>query len=44
MFLAIINDSYVEVKSELVKAKNEVEMIDVAANVNSTKYLNCRNI
>ncbi|VDN57480.1 unnamed protein product [Dracunculus medinensis] len=42
MFLAIINDSYVEVKSELVKAKNEVEMIDVRSTRKSLKFSSCK--
>uniref|UniRef100_A0A9J2Q9S0 Polycystin cation channel PKD1/PKD2 domain-containing protein n=1 Tax=Ascaris lumbricoides TaxID=6252 RepID=A0A9J2Q9S0_ASCLU len=31
MFLAIINDSYTEVKSELSRQPNDIEMIDIAA-------------
>ena len=34
MFLAIINDTYAEVKAELADAKNEIEMTEFFKQVN----------
>lgn len=40
MFLAIINDSYIEVKTELSKQKNELEIADFMSQVKNFTMLN----
>lgn len=44
MFLAIINDSYVEVKTELAQQKSKLEVADYVKQVKGlTGFYSCRN-